>query len=328
VAPPPEGDELAAAERWLVAHGLPWFVDDELRRVRALLTRRSLARVVAACLLVGAVAGAVVGWLLRSPSTGGAVAATVAGLALAGWAGVRLDLDEVARWAGLRTLRQVGLLLPLATRALPLLLIFTVFFFINTEVWQVASAMAPGVLWLSVLLFAGIAVVFLLARLPEEVDRVVAEVRADGVGQALAGTPLAGAHLRAPDAAREVPLTRLQKVNLLLVLLVVQAGQVLLLALAVFAFFTLFGAVAVTPQVVESWLGAPPTGTPVSVELLKVSVFLAAFSGLYFTVSAVTDATYRDQFFTQITDELQRAVGVRAVYAAMREEGTSARDSG
>jgi hypothetical protein len=259
--------------------------------------------------------------ILPAPSAGAAVGATVAALALAGWAGVRLDLDEMARWAVLRTLRQVGLLLPLATRALPLLLIFTVFFFISTEVWQVASAMAPGVLWLTVLLFAGIAVVFLLARLPEEVDRVVAQVRADGVGQSLAGTPLAGADLRAADAARVVPLTRLQRVNLLLVLLVVQAGQVLLLALAVFAFFIVFGAVAVTPEVVQAWLGAPPTGTPVSVELLKVAVFLAAFSGLYFTVSAVTDATYRDQFFTQITHELQRAVGVRAVYAALRNSG-------
>ena len=55
-----------------------------------------------------------------------------------------------------------------------------------------------------------------------------------------------------------------------------------------------------------------------SVELVQVSVFLAAFSGLYFAVSAVTDETYREQFFTELLDELERAVGVRAVYLALQ----------
>ena len=59
------------------------------------------------------------------------------------------------------------------------------------------------------------------------------------------------------------------------------------------------------------------------VELLQVSVFLAAFSGLYFTVYAVTDETYRDQFFTEIKAELEKAVGVRAVYLAARSDASA-----
>ena len=55
-------------------------------------------------------------------------------------------------------------------------------------------------------------------------------------------------------------------------------------------------------------------------ELLQVSIFLSAFSGLYFTVYAVTDSTYREQFFHEITDELERAVGVRAAYLALRRD--------
>jgi hypothetical protein len=309
-------DEVALAERWLLDHGLPWFVEAEHDRVRSLLHRRRLVPLVVGCLLLGAAAGALAGWLL-SPSTGAAVGATATVAALIVWAAVSLRLDEVARWAGVRTVRQLGLLLPLATRALPLLLIFTVFFFINTEMWQVAASMPPGVLWLSVLLFTAVAVVFLLARLPEEVDRVVDEVREHGVGLGLVGTPLADAPEEVRSTAHDVPLSRLQRLNLLLVLLVVQLGQVLLLALAVFAFFVLFGVVAIAPEVVESWIGVPPTGGSVSVELLKVAIFLAAFSGLYFTVSAVTDATYREQFFTQITTELKRAVGVRSVYVSL-----------
>ena len=53
-----------------------------------------------------------------------------------------------------------------------------------------------------------------------------------------------------------------------------------------------------------------------TLELFQVSVFLAAFSGLYLTVSTVTDETYREQFFAQVERQLERAVGVRAVYLA------------
>ena len=52
-------------------------------------------------------------------------------------------------------------------------------------------------------------------------------------------------------------------------------------------------------------------------ELLQVSIFLAAFSGLYFTVYAVTDEVYRKQFFNSIVHELERAVSVRVAYRAM-----------
>ena len=47
-----------------------------------------------------------------------------------------------------------------------------------------------------------------------------------------------------------------------------------------------------------------------------MSIFLAAFCGLYFTVYAVTDETYRQQFFTRIMRELARAVGARTATAS------------
>ena len=107
----------------------------------------------------------------------------------------------------------------------------------------------------------------------------------------------------------------LERTNLLVVLTVVQALQVLLLAVSVFVFFVLFGAVVMTHTVQQAWvqgeIHALPWASNLSVELLQVSVFLAAFAGLYFTVYAVTDETYRDQFFTQLKAELDRALGVR-----------------
>ena len=58
----------------------------------------------------------------------------------------------------------------------------------------------------------------------------------------------------------------------------------------------------------------------VSVELVQVAVFLSAFSGLYFTVVVVTDETYREQFFTGVMQELDRALGVRAAYLTLQQE--------
>jgi hypothetical protein len=73
----------------------------------------------------------------------------------------------------------------------------------------------------------------------------------------------------------------------------------------------------------QAWLGHDAHHLPhfqgVSRELLQVATFLSAFSGLYLTVSTVTDETYREQFFGDVMRELERAVGMRAVYLAVRE---------
>jgi hypothetical protein len=148
------------------------------------------------------------------------------------------------------------------------------------------------------------------------------------VRKAVAGTPLEGSVDAVEHDVRAEPLARKQRVNLLLVLLITQLSQVLLLSVAVWLFFLAFGAVAIEDSVITSWVGDPaPHQVPglrfLSQELLQVSIFLAAFSGLYFTVYAVTDSTYRDQFFHEITDELERAVGVRAAYLALRRSATS-----
>ena len=47
--------------------------------------------------------------------------------------------------------------------------------------------------------------------------------------------------------------------------------------------------------------------------------FLAAFSGLYFTVYVLTDATYRSEFFDEVVGEV-RGTGRGAIYLAASEE--------
>jgi hypothetical protein len=108
-----------------------------------------------------------------------------------------------------------------------------------------------------------------------------------------------------------------------LMLLIAQIVQVLLLSLAVFGFFVVFGLLVMEPEVIRNWTGeetlrSVPFFERANMELLQVSIFLAAFSGLYFTVYAVTDEVYRRQFFTSIVRELERAVRVRVAYRALK----------
>lgn len=329
----PDLDAVEAAESWFSHHGLPYFVDDVRAVVAARLSRPRVVLVVLVAVLLGAVAGTIFA-LLTGASFGLPAGASVAGGVLLLYALRALRASVIAAWALRRGFGSLGLLLPLATRALPMLLLFITFLFINTEVWQVASALEGGVLWGAVLFFAAAAVLFLVPRLAEELDAFDDAVDVDDVLTATAGTPLAQvAREVVADAGLDLPaeaqVTGLQMVNLVLVLVVAQAVQVLLLALAVFAFFMVFGAVAIDDSVISTWLGVPPEPlfglSFVSVQLLHVSVFLAGFSGLYFTVVAITDELYRKEFFGEILGELARAVGVRVVYRELRRRALAAR---
>ena len=66
----------------------------------------------------------------------------------------------------------------------------------------------------------------------------------------------------------------------------------------------------------------------VTEELLRVSVFLAGFSGFYFTIYLVTDTTFREEFFSDVEDEIRQAFAVRAAYlGSLAVTGESGRSS-
>jgi len=317
-----------AAERWFLTRGLPYFVEDVRAGVAAHLNRARLLAVTGVALICGAAVGAGVALWTEDTSVGVLTAIVAAGTPIVGYGVRSLHAGTVARWAVGRTLSSLGLLIPLVTKALPLLLLFVTFLFINTEVWQVASSLDDGVLWVAVLLFATVAVAFLLVRLPEELDQVDDEMSGEQLIRACRNTPLEDEAVRcAAEIEDSVLLARAQvtglaKQNLVLVLLISQALQVLLLSSAMFVFFVVFGGVAINADVIESWLGHPPTAFVdwlpfLTHELVRVSTFLAAFSGLYFTVYAVSDETYRTQFFGSLMKQLHRAVGVRTVYECL-----------
>src|SRR5665254_8124 len=100
-----------------------------------------------AAVVAGAGLGVLVGWLSGDISLATVTGLSAGGLVLAFYAATTLRLKTIALWAVVRTFRSLGLLFPLVTRALPLLLLFITFLFINAEVWQVVASLDGGVLW-------------------------------------------------------------------------------------------------------------------------------------------------------------------------------------
>ena len=254
-------------------------------------------------------------------------------------------LIPMTRWAFGQLGEQIADLGRLVAKALPLLLLFVTFLFVNTEVWQVAGNLDGLAYWLVLALFFAIGASFLLSRVPVEVVEIN---HFDDWDEAAAlarevGAPVASRRdASQPDAsgaAGEVspPLSRRAWVNIVLVMLVTQAIQIMLVAAAVGTFLVVFGVLAIDRPIVESWTGDPAHGlweptlggrqVLLSEELLRVAGFLAAFTALYFTVYLVNDPTYRAQFRDEVVADVRGALAARACYLRTADEDVASRES-
>ncbi|MEU5264418.1 hypothetical protein [Amycolatopsis sp. NPDC021455] len=157
--------------------------------------------------------------------------AILAGLFAAAFAGA----GSIAGWALRAAFRQTRMLGELTSRALPLLLLFTVFGFFTTEIWQVGASLPRPRLWLVIGLFAAVGVVFLLAMFKDEVTTLTQSRIAPLGLDKLRETPLAS-YLDDIRAER-VPLKKLERANMILVLVLTQVLQTLVLAVLVFVVF-------------------------------------------------------------------------------------------
>ena len=267
----------------------------------------------------------------------GSAALTVAGnLTLLGaiYIVTSYGLVPMTRWGVIYVARQLGSLLNLLIRALPFLLLFVTFLFIQTESWQVAGQL-PNARFIALsLLFVAVGVLFVVARLPREIGQLAHFDSWVMVRELATGTPAERLAQAVGDAdAPNRPLTRRQWGNVSLVVLVATGVQVVFVSIMIGAFFVLFGMLAVPVATVATWVGVGPTDLDVigtltiagdryhlTVELLRVAGFLAAFSGLYFTVYVLTDATYRSEFFDEVVGEVRIALAARAIYLAAGEE--------
>lgn len=233
---------------------------------------------------------------------------------------------RISRWVFGRVLRQAATSLGLMVRALPLLLLIVALLFLTAELWQAVGtihglsyAMSVGLLLLAAFAF----LTSTLTRESDDLRRFGSWQEIDSLAAASPGVPWPPLPA-APPAIETLPEpTRRQRANAALVLLAAEIIQVVVVSLLVGGFLTLFGMFAVSRATVRSWLGSEPNvvwtltqDVVVTEPLLRVAGFVTAFTALYFSVTSLTDDTYRRQFHDDTAGELRLAHAVRLRYEA------------
>lgn len=274
---------------------------------------------------------AVPSFVLGQPGDGIQTILEGVGLLALVWALTSYGVPALVRWAAENTRDLLGVFVNVAFRALPLLLLFMTFLFINAEVWQMAGRLV-GPAYLIVLgIFFLFGAVFVVTRVPTLMRSLntfaswrdvetLADVEA---GQALYEAVGPDADLP-PEPDR--PALR-QRLNIGLVALFSQGIQITAVAVAMTAFFVGFGVLAIPLDTIAGWTALDVSAVHtfatfhlggrdlvLTEPLLRVSAFLGAFTGMYFTVVLSTDATYRDEFADDVGPELRRALAVRVLY--------------
>lgn len=240
-----------------------------------------------------------------------------------------LGFGSIAAWAFRFAWVQLGALGTLMSRALPLLMLTVVVYFTG-ELWQLSARMTRQRLWETVGFFALVALLFMVTTIRDEVQ-ALREDRAEQTdpGRLLAGTPFTVA------AEARTPLSRGEQINVVAVMVVSQAIQVVLFTAGLFAFFLTLGIIAIPYEVTVLWsgeetcqVGQPPcAGTwfgvhiPIPQTVVHTSLFVAVLSGLYFTVSTSVDPLYRQRFFDPLIADVAVSLAGRDAYLQM--EATS-----
>ncbi len=271
---------------------------------------------------------AVLGVLVDNSSPGAFVLAVLAGIVelLIVWFIFGFGLGAILKWALRHLGEQIGDVFGLMIRSLPLLLVFTMFLFMNAELWQVADDFTGPLFFAATGGLVAVAALFVLVRLPAELEDIAkfeSGEQAASIATAC-GAPIEGI---SADLDRTPELTRGDRINMGILAVFTMGVQIALVMLIVGVFYFLFGLVTVRFNTIQLWtnggasevdilaeFGLFGADIQVTSELLKVVGFLMAFTALQFTVSALTDATYRKEFFDELTKEIREALAVRVLY--------------
>jgi len=237
-------------------------------------------------------------------------------------------VGALLRWGARRSSGQLTGLGPLVAKALPLLLVFNTFLFVNAEVWEMAGTLDGAAYVVVVLTFFSLGAVFAVSRVPGFIRDENRFESWREVAELLEGTPAETVELPTSGATLD-PLRPRQRFNIGLIGLFGQALQITLVVAALTGFFIFFGFMAITAETITNWTGLDAVRviadagfgdrTLVLTEpLIRVSVFLGAFSGMYFTVVLTTDETYRTEFASDVGPEIRQILAVRTAYHVVK----------
>ncbi len=230
------------------------------------------------------------------------------------YAVVGYGLIATTYWSLRRIVGELANSLASLIRALPLLLVFSLVLFINSEMWQVFAGMPVAFIVLQVIAFTVLSTLFLMVRLPKELDAIEDDVKSDP------------------------PLRRVQRLNLSVNLVIRQWVQALVVSTGVGLFFVAFGLLSFNAKIYEGW-GVEPGSWSVPLQLMghemlltaslvKVAVGIANFTGLYYSIALLTDSSYREEFLDNVSAELRDLFLARVDYLTLRAQFVSQSDSG
>ena len=230
---------------------------------------------------------------------------TAAGVgSVIGWA-VRLALSQfVAAWA-------------LLLHALPVVL-FSVLVFFNTAVWTMAATLSPTRFAFGLSILIVIAAAFVVqGTIEHAAPTLIAATASSRHAPRLAGTPFA--HM--PDPVEVQPLTRAERVNVVLTLAASQLARILTVAFVTQLLFFVVGLVMLTPELLRQWTQHSLThamlfGVPIPVPqaFINMTFFLGALTFMYVSARSVGDGEYRHQFLDPLIADLKLTLLARNRY--------------
>jgi hypothetical protein len=226
-------------------------------------------------------------------------------------------IGSILGW-GLRTaVENLSFIGALFVRALPVVLL-TVLVFFNTYVWLMASIVSRPRLWLALLFLGAISVAFITSATVDRVRSILSGSRhSEGDDGRLAGTPFEAM----PDPVTPLPLSRVERVNVVFVLATSQVLQVGLVAIVAALIFFVLGLILLSPELLAQWTRNGSSDgeilgmtLPIPQSLIQTSMFLAALTFMYISARAVGDADYRTRFIDPLIDDLRLTLVARSRY--------------
>lgn len=228
-------------------------------------------------------------------------------------------IGSILGWAAHVTLAHLAAAGSLLLRALPVLLLtFLVFF--NSPVWLMAAAISRTRLWSALWFLGAIAVAFVVSVTVDRMRPMVSAAEPDARHVAkLDGTPFAAM----PDPAQVKPLSRVERLNMYIVLAVSQLAHITVVAVVTALLFFVLGLILLSPELLAAWTRNGSSDghflgmtIPVPDALIQVTLFLGALTFMYVGARAVGDDTYHDSFVAPLVDDLQLTLTARNRYRA------------
>lgn len=223
-----------------------------------------------------------------------------------------LEIDHILSWAGRRSFREITSAIPAVARILPLLLLTVLLVFFTNELWQLAATMDKARMWALGLFLAAMILVIIV---PATIDMLDDEDTDADHEDLLCDTPFCAIE---PTRSRK---SVGEWINLVAVASAVQLVQVALFVVLTFGIFALFGSIALTPKLIQTWTGATPSPMvwigvklPMDAAMFRVCLILSLFSGISFAASTLSDEKYRSMFLGGIASEVRRNLAARHRY--------------